>query len=98
MSIVPTTRSSDELMGSSTTLMRRLWDGSTPADLSLERQAAHSASLSDGSQPKWQPSTTSCSGSSRARPRTGVDLPVPFSPDEHPADRRNDGVQDQGQL
>src|ERR1700694_187116 len=80
MSIVPTTRSSEALIGSSTTRMRRLCEGSTPADLRRSRQSAHSASTSDGSQPKWQPSTTLCSGRSLASARTAVDLPVPFSP------------------
>src|SRR5882762_8050486 len=80
MSMVPTTRSSDALMGSSTTRMRLLWEGRRPADLSLARQSSQRASLTEGSQPKWQPSTTSCSGRSLARARTAVDLPVPFSP------------------
>src|SRR5437868_7553059 len=79
-SIVPTTRSSDALMGSSTTRMRRRWCGRTPAARNRPRQSEHRASTSVGSQPKWQPSTTSCSGSSLASPRTAVDLPVPFSP------------------
>src|SRR6266566_6821684 len=80
MSMVPTTRSSEALMGSSTTRMRLLWEGRRPADLSLVWQSSQRASLSEGSQPKWQPSTTSCSGRSLARARTAVDLPVPFSP------------------
>src|SRR6266851_153860 len=80
VSMVPTTRSSEALMGSSTTRMRRLWDGRTPAESKRRRQSVHSASLSEGSQPKWQPSTTSCSGRSLASARTAVDLPVPFSP------------------
>ena len=80
MSIVPTTRSSEALMGSSTTRIRRLWCGRVPAAISLARQSSHSASRSAGSHPKWQPSTTSCSGSSLASARTAVDLPVPFSP------------------
>jgi len=48
--------------------------------VALARQSAQRASGSVGSQPKWQPSTTSCSGSSLARARTAVDFPVPFSP------------------
>src|SRR5438874_4915846 len=80
MSIVPTTRSSEALIGSSTTRIRRLFCGSVPASRTRVRQSAHNASRSLGSQPKWQPSTTSCSGSSLASPRTAVDLPVPFSP------------------
>src|SRR5437899_697749 len=80
MSIVPTTRSSEALIGSSTTRMRRLWYGRVPAAWRRARRSAQSASPSAGSQPKWQPSTTSCSGSSRASARTAVDLPVPFSP------------------
>src|SRR5579864_958061 len=78
-SIVPTTRSSDALIGSSTTRMRRVATGSLPA-FARSRQSMHQSSGSSGWQPKWQPSTTSCSGSSRARARTAVDFPVPFSP------------------
>src|SRR5205823_4437383 len=80
MSIAPTTRSSEALIGSSTTRIRRRARGSVSPAAIRARQSAHSASRSEGSQPKWQPSTTSCSGSSRARARTAVDLPVPFSP------------------
>ncbi len=78
-SIVPTTRSSDAFMGSSTTRMRRVAVGSGPAS-ARPRHSQHQSSGSSGWQPKWQPSTTVWSGSSRASARTAVDLPVPFSP------------------
>src|SRR3977135_2294873 len=80
MSMVPTTRSSEELIGSSTTRIRRLCEGSMPLDARRSRQSLQCASRSSGSQPKWQPSTTECSGRSLASARTAVDLPVPFSP------------------
>src|SRR5438132_112632 len=78
-SMVPTTRSSEALIGSSTTRMRRVATGSAPP-AARSRQSTHQSSGSSGWHPKWQPSTTCCSGSSRASARTAVDFPVPFSP------------------
>src|SRR5438270_1289438 len=78
-SMVPTTLSSDALMGSSTTRIRRVVTGRGPLS-ARSRQSRQKVSGSSGRQPKWQPSTTCWSGSSRASARTAVDLAVPFSP------------------
>src|ERR1017187_2904134 len=80
MSMLPTTRSSLALMGSSTTRIWRGWRGSSsPAALRV-LQSRHCCSPGSGGQPNWHPTTTSCSGTSRASARTAVDLAVPFSP------------------
>ena len=76
-SMVPTTRSSEALIGSSTTRIRRRVRGSGP-DSSRSTHSQHRSP--SGEHPKRHPSTTSCSGSRRARARTAVDFAVPFSP------------------